>query len=129
MRKLSWAALMAGTLAVGVSGPVASHHSHSMFDFGAEVSITGTVTEFTFQNPHGFLFVGVEEENGQVVNYWIELGPIPGMIQRGIGLKTFQPGDVITVNMFPLKDGRPGGNYNTIVAGDGKTYEGRGALE
>ena len=32
-------------------------------------------------------------------------------------------GDVITVNMFPLKDGRPGGNYSTIIAAGGKTYD------
>ena len=28
----------------------------------------------------------------------------------------------MTVNVHPLKDGRPGGSYVTIVAADGKTY-------
>ena len=129
MRNLRRAGVLAGILVVFVSGPVSSHHSHAMFDFGTEVSITGTVTDFTFRNPHGFLFVDVEEADGQVVNYWVELGPIPAMIERGIGLRTFQAGDVITVSLFPLKDGRPGGNYNTIVGSDGKTYQGRGALD
>ena len=129
MRNLTRAGVLAGILAAVVSGPVFPHHSHAMFDYGTEVSITGTVTDFTFRNPHGFLFVDVEEANGQVVNYWVEMGPIPAMIQRGIGLRTFQPGDVITVSLFPLKDGRPGGNYNTIVGPDGKTYQGRGALD
>ena len=123
MRQLSWAALLTGTLAVVVSGPVSSHHSHSMFDHEQEVTIVGTVTEFSFRNPHGFLFVDVEEENGEVVNYWIEMSTIPRMIQRGIGMKTFQPGDTVTVTMHPLTDGRPGGNYTAIVAADGKTYE------
>jgi len=123
MRQLSWAALLAGTLAVGVSGPVSSHHSHSMFDHEQEVTIAGKVTEFSFRNPHGFLFVDVEEENGEIVNYWIEMSTIPRMIQRGIGIKTFQPGDAVTVTMHPLSDGRPGGNYTMIVAADGKTYE------
>ncbi|MCY3731158.1 MAG: DUF6152 family protein, partial [Rhodospirillaceae bacterium] len=78
-----------------------------------------------FRNPHGFLFVDVEADNGEVVNYWVEMGPIPSMIQRGIGYRTFQPGDVITVSLFALKDGRPGGNYSTIVAADGQSYSGR----
>ena len=123
MKRLSWTGVLAGVMAVGVSGPVSSHHSHAMFDHGGEVVITGTVTKFTFRNPHVFLFVDVEEENGELVNYWVEMSNIPNMIRRGIGVKTFQPGDVITVNMWRLKDGRPGGNYTTIVAADGKTYD------
>ena len=43
--------------------------------------------------------------------------------KNGVGIKTFQPGDPVTVNMHPLNDGRPGGNYITIVAADGNTYD------
>lgn len=123
MRRLSGVGLLSVVMSVVVSGPASSHHSHSMFDHEQEVTIIGTVTAFSFRNPHGFLFVDVEEKNGETVNYWIEMSTIPRMIQRGIGIKTFQPGDVITVNMHPLSDGRPGGNYTTIVTDDGKTYE------
>jgi hypothetical protein len=48
---------------------------------------------------------------------------IPNMIRRGIGHNTFQEGDEVTVNFWPLKDGRPGGNYSTIVAADGTEYD------
>ena len=123
MRRLSGVGLLSVVMSAVVSGPASSHHSHSMFDHEQEVTILGTVTAFSFRNPHGFLFVDVEEKNGETVNYWIEMAPIPRMIQRGIGIKTFQPGDVITVNMYPLSDGRPGGSYTTIVTDDGKTYE------
>ena len=123
MKNRRWTVLLAGFMAVGVCGSASSHHSHSMFDHEQEATIIGTVTAFSFRNPHGFLFVDVEEKNGEIVNYWIEMSTIPRMIQRGIGIKTFQPGDVITVNMHPLSDGRPGGNYTTIVTADGKTYE------
>lgn len=123
MRALSRHRLCAAALAVSFVGPVWSHHSHSMFDSEQVVVIEGRVTEFTFRNPHGFLFVDVEDESGQVINYWIEMSTIPRMIQNGIGVKTFQPGDMITVRMHPLADGRPGGNYTTITAADGKTYE------
>ncbi len=123
MKKLMWTGILAGTVAFGVSGPVASHHSHAMFDYNQLVSITGTVTKFSFRNPHVFLYVDVEEESGGMVNYWVEMSNLPNMIRRGIGLKTFQPGDVITVNMNPLMDGRPGGNYTNVVAAYGKTYD------
>ena len=94
-----------------------------MFDHSEEVSISGTATKFSFRNPHVFLFIDVKNENGEVLNYWIEMSNIPNMIRRGVGYKTFAPGDEVTVNMWRLKDGRPGGNYTTIVAADGKTYD------
>ena len=115
--------ILAAVAATGFCGRALSHHSHSMFDHGREVAITGTVTEFLFRNPHVYLYLDVEQEDGAVVNYWIEMSNIPNMIRRGIGLRTFQPGDVVTAHVFPLKDGRPGGNYSWVVAADGTTYD------
>ena len=94
-----------------------------MFDHARQVSLSGTVTEFVYRNPHVFLYLDVKGEKGETVNYWVELSNLTNMITRGIGRSTFKPGDKVTVNLHPLKDGRPGGNYVTIVAADGKTYE------
>ncbi len=123
MRNLVRIDFLVGVAAFVASNLSLAHHSHSMFDHSEEVSITGTVTKFSFRNPHVFLFIDVKNENGEVLNYWIEMSNIPNMIRRGVGYKTFEPGDEVTVNMWRLKDGRPGGNYTTIVAADGKTYD------
>ena len=123
LRNLMRAGFLAAGLSFGVSGPVLSHHSHAMFDHNQEIAIIGTVTDFSFRNPHVFLYIDVEEENGETVKYWIEMSNLPNMIRRGIGVNTFKPGDVVTVNMHPIKDGRPGGSYTTIIAADGNTYE------
>ena len=123
MRNLIRIDFLVGVAAFVASNLSLAHHSHSMFDHSEEVSVTGTVTKFSFRNPHVFLFIDVKNENGEVLNYWIEMSNIPNMIRRGVGYKTFEPGDEVTVNMWRLKDGRPGGNYTTIVAADGKTYD------
>jgi hypothetical protein len=94
-----------------------------MFDHSKAVTLEGTVTEFVFRNPHVFLYMDVKGENGETQNYWIEMSNIPNMIRRGIGQATFKAGDKISVNLYPLKDGRPGGSYVTITAADGKTYQ------
>jgi hypothetical protein len=120
MKRFGLALSLAAILLVGFVRPASSHHSHSMFNHEQEVSITGTVTDFTFRNPHVFLFMDVESDSGEIVNYWIEMGPIPRVIQRGVGPKTFQPGDEITVNMYPLTDGRPGGSYHNAITAGGK---------
>ena len=122
MNRLVWTGLAAGALALGISAPALSHHSHAMFDHATEVTIEGTVSEFSYRNPHVFLYVDVVEQ-GEAVKYWIEMSNIPNMIRRGIGANTFKSGDQVTVNMNPLTDGRPGGNYVTIVAADGNTYD------
>ena len=122
MRKLVWTGLAAGALTFGVSAPALSHHSHAMFDHTQVVSVTGTVSAYSFRNPHVFLYVDVEAE-GEMVHYWIEMSNIQIMTRRGVGPTTFQVGDEVTVSMWPLKDGRPGGNYSTIIAADGTIYE------
>jgi len=114
---------LVGASVLGISVPAQAHHSHAMFDHDREVTITGKVSDMAFTNPHVFLYVDVEDEQGEVVKYWIEMSNIPNMIRRGIGAKTFNVGDVVTVNMYPLRDGRPGGNYNTIVGPDGRIYD------
>ncbi len=123
MNKLKWMVLLAAAVALGMVSPALSHHSHAMFDHATQVSISGTVTDFVLRNPHTFLYVDVKAESGEKVNYWIEMSNLTNMISRGIGRTTFKPGDKVTVNMHPLKDGRPGGSYITVVAADGKIYD------
>jgi len=114
---------LVGAFIFGIGVSAQAHHSHAMFDHDQIVTITGKVSNMAFTNPHVFLYVDVEDEPGKVVNYWIEMSNIPNMIRRGIGARTFEVGDVVTVNMYPLRDGRPGGNYITIVGPDGRTYD------
>ena len=123
MKNLKWTGLLAGAMALGIVSPALSHHSDAMYDHAKQVSVSGTVTEFGFRNPHVFLYVDVKGENGEMVNYWIEMSNLNNMVRRGIGKATFKPGDKVTVNLHPLKDGRPGGSYITIVAADGKLYD------
>jgi hypothetical protein len=100
-----------------------AHHSHSMFDTSTEVTITGSVTTFSYRNPHVFLYLDVKNEKGEVLSWTVEMSNITNMQARGIFRSTFKAGDVVTVKLNPLKDGRPGGNYTSVVAADGKAYE------
>ena len=122
MHKLTLAGLMAGAVALGVVSPAASHHSHAMFDHAKEVTITGTVLNFAYVNPHGFLDVAVAGADGKPVKYWVEMSNLTQMVLRNIKPTTFKKGDKVTVRMHPLKDGRKGGSYLTVTAADGKDY-------
>jgi hypothetical protein len=123
MKTLQWTGLLAGAVALGAVSPALSHHSHAMFDHAKEVVITGTVMNFAYVNPHGFLDVAVAGPDGKPVKYWVEMSNLTNMVVRGITPATFKKGDTITVKMHPLKDGRPGGSYTVITAANGKDYE------
>lgn len=123
MRTVAAIALMAAGLALGSAGPAGAHHSHAMFDMTTEVSITGTVTNYSYRNPHVFLYLDVRGDNGEVVSWAVEMSNIGNTERRGIYRSTFKIGDVVTVRLNPLTNGRPGGNYTTVTAADGKTYE------
>lgn len=103
--------------------PVSAHHSHAMFDHAAEVSVTGTVTNFSYRNPHVYLYLDVKDDKGGVVKWAVEMSNVDNMRSRGIVQSTFRVGDVVTVKVNPLKNGRPGGNYTSVTAADGKTYQ------
>ncbi len=114
--------VMLAVLALPVAG-VQAHHSHAMFDTSREVAVTGTVTNFIYRNPHVFLYVDVKDEKGQVLSFAVEMSNIANMEHRGIYRSTFKAGDVITVKVNPLRDGRAGGNYTSVTAADGKVYD------
>lgn len=121
-RRLAAAAVVAAVLIMGGVN-LDAHHSHAMFDMTREVSITGTVTAYAYRNPHVFLYVDVKADDGTVQNWAVEMSNISNMESRGIYLSTFKPGDTVTVKLNRLRDGRPGGNYTSVVAADGKKYD------
>jgi hypothetical protein len=113
--------IAAAMMASGVT--LLAHHSHAMFDMTQEATITGTVTTYMYRNPHVFLYVDVKGADGVVKNWSVEMSNISNMESRGIYAATFKAGDVITVKLNPLRDGRLGGNYTSVIAADGKHYD------
>jgi hypothetical protein len=120
MRRIAAAAVVAAALACGAA--VRAHHSHAMFDMTREVKLTGTVTNYSYRNPHVFLYLDVKGAEGTVTPWSVEMSNIANMERRGVFRSTFKVGDVVTVTVNPLDDGRPGGNYTSVTAADGKTY-------
>ena len=122
MKSLTWIAPLALTIALGVASPALAHHSHAMFDHDKVVTITGTVAEWVFRNPHVFLYVNITTDSGETVKYAVEMSNITNMLKVGFTATTFKAGDKVTVELHPLLDGRPGGNYIVATSADGKQF-------
>ena len=115
---MAWKALQAAAVVVLAlfAAPVGAHHSFAMFDAQKEVTLSGTVREFQWTNPHSWLQVQVQK-GGSTVEYSIELGSPNTMSRRGWRRTTFKPGDQVTVTMNPMRDGSPGGARAFSVPG------------
>ena len=115
------AAFAALALAGAAAAPALAHHSFAMFDFQASKTVTGTVEQFDWTNPHTFIWLQVPTgANGATERYGFE-GMSPNYLgRRGWTKSTLKPGDKVTVIYHPLKDGSKGGTYQKVQLSDGK---------
>jgi hypothetical protein len=111
-----------GALMAGVLGPAWAHHSHSMFDETQESSITGTIRNVAWVNPHGYVFLVARNADGTTTTYQIEMSYLQNMIRHGIMPTTFKEGDTYTIKFNPLRDRAPGGSFTGAIDTNGREY-------
>jgi hypothetical protein len=89
---------------------VAHHGTAVSYDQDRWITVTGKVTEFRWRNPHSALFLDIEDDAGNTINYAIEL-PSPVLMSRTIGWNraTFKPGDTVEFRVHPSRTGAPVG--------------------
>jgi hypothetical protein len=112
------AALLAALL---LSAPMQApaHHSFGMFDRDRSIVITGVVKQFQWTNPHTWIQVIVTDKRGKQVEWSLE-GGSPGILGRNGWKRTsLRAGEKITVEIYPLKSGEPGGSFIEITKADG----------
>jgi hypothetical protein len=107
----------------GASLPARAHHSFAMFDHEKTISISGTLKEFEYTNPHCWLHVAaVDAGGGRSLDWSFEMGSIGQIAAQGWKADTVKPGDKITVEGYPMKDGSRGGQYLSARLADGRQF-------
>ena len=111
-----------GVVAIAIlitATPALAHHSFTMFDSTKMVTLTGTIKEFQWTNPHTFTWIDVPNQSGGVDTWGLE-GMSPNYLgRRGWTKNTLKPGDKVTVVINPLKDGSKGGTFLKCTLADG----------
>ena len=106
-----------------LAAPAAAHHSFAMFDQTKTVTLKGTVAEFQWTNPHSWIELDVA--GGAQAGHWsIELNSPNNLTRQGWKRSMLKAGDAVTVTINPLRDGKKGGLFNTVVLPDGKMLGG-----
>ena len=124
MRNLSMLAM--GVSLLGGSLPASAHHSfQAEYDQSKPLTLVGKVTKVLADNPHGWIYLDVRNEQGKVVNWALEL-PAPNVLQRnGFDRSIYQTlmtsGEEVTVKAYAAKDGSKHAWAGGLTRADGQT--------
>ena len=96
------------------------HHSNVAYEVTKVITITGVVKQFEWVNPHTWLHVEVDDGKGGKVVWECE-GRAPGVLGRaGWSRTVLKPGETVTVDMSPAKDGSKTSIIARVTKADGK---------
>ena len=84
-----------------------AHHGQSAYDMTKSVTVTGTVTEFQFVNPHCILVFDVKDDKGAIERWQGELTSPNRLLRAGWTAQSVKPGDRIVLTGSRAKSGAP----------------------
>jgi hypothetical protein len=123
MRKLLSVWLGLAALLIGATTTWA-HHGGGLFEPEKTITVSGTVTDFQFVNPHVLVYINTVDENGAESQWAGELTS-PNRLARMSNLDVkwhkdiLKPGDRIIMTGHPARNGAPAMDITKIVDANG----------
>ena len=102
-----------------VAVPAFGHHGNASYDYEKTLTLKGTVTSWLWSNPHCLVKFDVKGEKSDVQHWVAETNSPVDMRHIGWSDSVLKPGDQITIDVMPSKNGAPVGRIRQIKLGDG----------
>ena len=97
------------------------HHSFAAeYDAEKPIKFSGIVTEMKWSNPHGWIYMDVKDEAGNVVNWALETSASNGLIRRGWRKEDLPAGTELLIEGWQARNGSPTGNISSVTFPDGR---------
>jgi hypothetical protein len=106
--------------------PLWAHHGlTAIFDNSKKLTLTGTLTEVDWQNPHIVVLIDSKKDDGSVEMWKLESNPPAWFKRLGITRNDFAKaiGTTIKVEGLRAKDGSPYGYLQKITFSEGNSLE------
>jgi len=120
--KAPYVGVTAGLIFTLLAGAAYAHHAFSAeFDANQPVTLEGTIAKMEWVNPHAWMWIDVEDDDGTVVEWALEFGPPNALFRRGWTKSSVPIGESVKVTGFLAKDGRKVANANQVTLPDGRS--------
>jgi hypothetical protein len=113
-------AVIATMLGLGSVAPAAHHAFSAEFDASNPVRLRGKITRMEWINPHAWIHLDVEGEDGTVQAWMIEAGPPGALVRRGWDRNSVVPGTEVLVEGYRALDGGYRANGRDVTFPDGR---------
>lgn len=108
-----WLIAVAGLCSVGSTATTSAHHSFAMYDQTVTKTMTGKLVRLIPGSSHSQIVFDVLDaegkptlgQDGKAVKWQVELGSAANIARQGVTVKTFTPGTILTVSLYPQRNG------------------------
>lgn len=124
--KLGFAMFLVVSFA-GIFAPteLSAHHGSSIYDMSKSISVKGTVTEFSFVNPHSAIYLDAKDDKGNAGKWLIEADSPNNLGRNGWTRDSIKAGDVVTIVGNRAKDGSRVMRLQKVIFADGRELKPR----
>jgi hypothetical protein len=122
------AALAAGAAALSLPLQADAHHSATMYDTAKVVTVTGSVKEFHWMNPHVIVEVVSKDASGVDRSWNFECSSPGILVRNGWSAHALTAGSKVQVQMRPLKDGGNAGLMLMVTTPAGVVLKDHGGV-
>ena len=117
---LAFRLVMSIGLSFAAYATVEAHHSTAAYE-NTTITLKGAVVKrLAWTNPHSVLSFDVKDANGRLTTWAVESGSPSALSRVGWNRNSLKAGDVITVEIFPAKNGAKVARLARVVTADGK---------
>jgi hypothetical protein len=111
-----------GSLLLLTVVPAWAHHAFSAeYDITKPIELAGTITRVELTNPHSWITIEVQADDGTTVIWEIEAGAPNGLYRRGFTRDSLPVGTEVLVRGYRAKSGSLRANGGSITVSDGTT--------
>jgi len=118
--------LLAALAMVLAAASASAHHSFAVhFVADKLITVRGTVDEFSFRNPHGVVLLTAKGDDGAAQHWKIETNSPNILCRRGWTETSIKPGDVVSIEGYPARDGSHFMRVYRVTYADGRELVGQ----
>jgi hypothetical protein len=104
-----------------LSAPAYAHHAATMFDHEQSVELKGVISDFQWTSPHIWIQVRIQNSAGEMEEWSVEGGVPDRLFRAGWQASSFEPGNEVSIQVHPMRDGANAGLFVGAKFADGST--------